>query len=153
MSQTGGVVQAPDIGDSKLASVLELVDTLFVNREAWLSAAEALRTPLSPTMLKRQTGEIVVTMGAGGCHHIGDDGHTAAPGVAMNAVDTTGAGDCFAAAYVTAKLEGASLPDRLRFANAAAALACTCFGAQAGLPRRHDVLELLVPDDTRSRAS
>jgi ribokinase len=138
-------LEPPDIlrAPGRLAPVLELVDTLFVNREAWLSAAEALRTPLSPTMLKRQTGEIVVTMGAGGCHHIGDDGHTAAPGVAMNAVDTTGAGDCFAAAYVTAKLEGASLPDRLRFANAAAALTTMAYGAQTAMPRREDVDDLL----------
>lgn len=133
------ILRAPD----RLAPVLELVDTLFVNREAWLSAAEALRTPISPTMLKRQTGEIVVTMGADGCRHIGATGHTAAPGVAMNAVDTTGAGDCFAAAYVTAKLEGASLPDRLRFANAAAALATLAYGAQSAMPRREDVEELL----------
>ena len=58
-------------------------------------------------------------------------------------IDTTGAGDCFAAAYITAKLEGASLPDRLRFANAAAALATLAYGAQSAMPRRGDVEELL----------
>ena len=78
-----------------------------------------------------------------GTRHIDASGRTAAPGVAMDAVDTTGAGDCFAAAYVTAKLDGAPLPDRLRFANAAAALATLAYGAQAAMPRRRDVEQLL----------
>lgn len=145
-------LEPPDIlrAPGRLAPVLELVDTLFVNGEAWLSAAEALRTPLSPAMLKRQSGEIVVTLGAVGCRHFGADGMTVAPGVAINAVDTTGAGDCFAAAYITAKLDGAPLPDRLRLANAAAALATLAFGAQSAMPRRRDVEQLLksLADDS-----
>jgi ribokinase len=141
------ILRAPD----RLVPVLELVDTLFVNREAWLSAAGALGAPLNPAMLKRQDGEIVMTMGADGCRHISAAGHTDAPGVALDAVDTTGAGDCFAAAYITAKLEGASLPDRLRFANAAAALATLAYGAQSAMPRRPAVEELLksLADDSK----
>ena len=103
-------LEPPDIlrAPERLAPVLELVDTLFVNREAWLSAAEALAHPSTPTMLKRQGGEIVVTMGADGCRHIGPAGETIrARRGNERSCDTTGAGDCFAAAYVAAKLEGA----------------------------------------------
>jgi bifunctional ADP-heptose synthase (sugar kinase/adenylyltransferase) len=56
----------------------------------------------------------------------------------------TGAGDTFAAALAVALLEGRPLPEAARFANAAGALATTVFGAQAGLPRRERVLELLA---------
>jgi ribokinase len=138
-------LEPPDIqrAPARLAPVLGLVDTLFVNREAWVSAAEALGVPLAPAMLKQGDGEIVVTMGADGCRHICAAGQTAAPGIVLDAIDTTGAGDCFAAAYIAAKMEGAALPGRLRFANAAAALATLDYGAQSAMPRRRDVEEFL----------
>jgi ribokinase len=138
-------LEPPDIqrAPARLGPVLELVDTLFVNREAWVCAAEALGVPLAPAMLKQGDGEIVVTMGADGCRHISAAGQTAAPGIVLDAIDTTGAGDCFAAAYIAARMEGAALPDRLRFANAAAALATLDYGAQSAMPRRRDVEEFL----------
>jgi ribokinase len=137
-------LEPPDIlrAPERLGEVLGLVDTLFVNREAWLAAAEALGVPLEPGMLKPR-GEIVVTMGADGCRHISAESQAVAPGVAINPIDTTGAGDCFAAAYITRKLEGAAVPDRLRFANAAAALATLAYGAQSAMPVRLAVEDLL----------
>ena len=51
----------------------------------------------------------------------------ACPGV--NCVDTTGAGDTFAGAFIAALLEGRSLADCGRFANAAAALCVRQVGA------------------------
>jgi ribokinase len=137
-------LEPPDIrrAPERLSAVLRLVDTLFVNREAWLSIAEMPGTPLHGGMLK-QGGEIILTVGADGCRHIDSTGETIVPGVALASIDTTGAGDCFAAAYITRKLEGAGLLDRLRFANAAAALATMAYGAQTAMPRREDVDDLL----------
>ena len=117
-------LEPPDIrrAPERLSAMLRLVDTLFVNREAWLSAAGALGAPLRSGMLKRG-GEIILTMGADGCRHISRTGETIVPGVALPSVDTTGAGDCFAAAYIARKLEGAPCGTACAFANAAAALA------------------------------
>ena len=72
----------------------------------------------------------------------------------VSAIDTTGAGDCFAAAYIAGKLEGAALLDRLRFANAAAALATLAYGAQSAMPLRPAVHDLLksAPAPARSTA-
>ena len=57
-----------------------------------------------------------------------------APAYPMPVVDTTGAGDVFRGAFIVALLRG-DTPDRiLRFANAAAAIACTRLGAIAGVP-------------------
>ncbi len=87
---------------------------------------------------------IVVTRGARGAEAWTADGpRTAAPAFPVAAVDATGAGDAFHAGYIVALLEGWPLPERLAFANAAAALACTAWGAQAGLPRRAQVEALL----------
>ena len=60
-----------------------------------------------------------------------------------NVVDTTGAGDCFHAAFIAAKLGGADMPEALNFAHAAAAIKVQHSGARGGLPTRTDVDTLL----------
>jgi sugar/nucleoside kinase (ribokinase family) len=57
----------------------------------------------------------------------------------VEAVDTTGAGDCFHAALLAAKLWGASLKEALAFASAAAAIMVRHEGARGGLPTRDEV--------------
>jgi ribokinase len=58
------------------------------------------------------------------------------------AVDTTAAGDGFNGALAVALTEGRELLAAVRFATAAAALACTRRGAQASLPTRDEVERL-----------
>ncbi|MGH9483351.1 MAG: carbohydrate kinase family protein [Terriglobales bacterium] len=88
---------------------------------------------------------VVVTRGVHGAdgHEPGHPGFNS-PAFAVPVVDTTGAGDAFHAAYIYSLLQGWELPRRLRFANAAAALACTAEGAFAGLPRLRQVEALLA---------
>jgi 2-dehydro-3-deoxygluconokinase len=62
----------------------------------------------------------------------------------VNAVDATGAGDCFCGAALARLAAGDSLVDAARYANAAAALATTGFGAVAPLPRPDAVRRLLA---------
>jgi ribokinase len=66
------------------------------------------------------------------------------PELAVERVDTTGAGDAFAAALGVLLAEGRPLEEAGQFANAAAALATTVLGAQASLPRRAAVEALLA---------
>ncbi|KAL4431479.1 hypothetical protein ABPG75_006735 [Micractinium tetrahymenae] len=54
-------------------------------------------------------------------------------------VDTTGAGDCFTAAFAVALLEGKPYQEAMRFASAAAALCIQVAGAMPSMPSRHDV--------------
>ncbi len=58
-------------------------------------------------------------------------------------LDATGAGDCFCGAALARIAAGDSIWDAARYANAAAALACTGFGAVAPLPRGDQVRTLL----------
>ncbi len=81
--------------------------------------------------------------GALGC--IVDDGHKRAA-IAPHrvaTVDATGAGDCFDGAFVARLCAGDSPLDAARFANAAAAIATTGYGAVEPLPRPRDVDALL----------
>ena len=64
-------------------------------------------------------------------------------GLKVKAVDATGAGDCFCGATLARLAAGDSFVDAGRYANAAAALATTGFGAVAPLPRPEAVRKLL----------
>ena len=82
---------------------------------------------------------VIVTLGPLGAFADGPDGRVHVPATPVTAVDTTGAGDAFNGALAVALAERRPLDDALRFANAAAALACTKRGAQPSMPTRAEV--------------
>lgn len=61
----------------------------------------------------------------------------------VDAVDATGAGDCFCGACLARIAAGDTIFDAARYANAAAALSTTGYGAVAPLPRPQAVYRLL----------
>jgi 2-dehydro-3-deoxygluconokinase len=65
------------------------------------------------------------------------------PGIKLKAVDATGAGDCFCGAALARLEAGDSIWEAARYANAAAALATTGFGAVDPLPRPEQVRKLI----------
>jgi len=71
------------------------------------------------------------------------------PGFRVAALDTTGAGDVFHAAFIWGLLEGLSVEAVLRAANAAAALSCQALGAQGELPDRKALEAFLESQATR----
>ena len=85
----------------------------------------------------------VVKLGPQGCVVLDDQGGRLIEGYQVDVVDTTGAGDAFAAGLAVRCAEGAPVDHALAFANACGALACTVFGAQPSLPRREAVEEFL----------
>lgn len=90
--------------------------------------------------LRACAGLVATTHGAG-VAELRKDGEvlaTARP-PAVDAVDTTGAGDTFTAALTVALVEGMSPRGALEFACAAGACAATKRGAQPSLPTREDV--------------
>lgn len=69
--------------------------------------------------------------------------HEHIPGVRLKSADATGAGDCFCGAALARLAAGDSIWDAARYANAAAALATTGFGAVDPLPRPEAVRKLI----------
>ena len=67
------------------------------------------------------------------------------PAHRVNAVDATGAGDTFAGALLARLLAGEDPLAAARYANAAAALSTTGYGAVAPIPREAAVRALLGP--------
>lgn len=83
---------------------------------------------------KRHPGLLCVTLGPRGSVVLDGDRMIHEPAIAVHAVDTTGAGDVFRAAFIHALLRGESARDILRFANATAAVSCMRRGAIASVP-------------------
>jgi len=84
---------------------------------------------------------IVVTLGSNGVIAATGNGDTyAIAGKKVEAVDSTGAGDCFVGNLCAKLLESNKLDEALEYANAAAALSVTISGAGPSMPYEKDVL-------------
>ena len=96
----------------------------------------------------RQAAKIFVEKGVSqGVLKIGQEGSyvfnegelTFVEGIEVVAVDTVGAGDCFAGALASALIDKQDLLPAVQFANIAAALKVTKHGAQAGIPTVEEI--------------
>jgi len=104
------------------------------------SALQAARA-----LLDLGVGTAVVKLGARGLVYADKRlGEARLPAFAVDAVDTVAAGDCFNGALAVALAEGQTLPQALRFASAAGALATTRAGAAAAAPGRAETDRLLA---------
>ncbi len=90
-------------------------------------------------VLTEYPNKLFITEGKHGVRYF--DGHEekVVPSFEVEAVDTTGAGDTFNAAFAVALAEGKSFDECLLFANRAASISVTKLGAQGGMPQRLEV--------------
>lgn len=128
-------------GDEALVA---LADLLLVNRVGF----ERLRAGRSPeatvaALLDGAASVVVVTLGAEGCRVHTRAGGFAVPGLPVEPVDVTGAGDTFGAALVHALNVTDDLRAAAGFANAAASRAVTLLGARSGVAAHADVLAFM----------
>jgi ribokinase len=111
---------------------LEDIDLLVANE------GEAATLGPDPAAVARRLRQaLVVTRGAeGATAYLAGGGTIAVPTLAIEPVDTTGAGDNFAGVLAAGIDLGLALEPALRRASAAAALACLALGAQEAMPYR-----------------
>ncbi|MEP9405177.1 ribokinase [Peribacillus frigoritolerans] len=90
-------------------------------------------------VLTEYPNKLFITEGKNGVRYF--DGHEekVVPSFEVEAVDTTGAGDTFNAAFAVAVAEGKSFDECLLFANRSASISVTKLGAQGGMPQRLEV--------------
>jgi ribokinase len=81
---------------------------------------------------------IIMKLGVQGCLLLKGADAIAVPAPAVQAVDTTAAGDEFNGAFAVAVSEGASDAEACRFAVHAAAMSVTRLGSQASMPSRQE---------------
>ena len=90
------------------------------------------------------SGVLVMTRGAEGSVALDGDVFHTAPAFAVKVVDGTGAGDVFRAGFIYGLLQKWTVPEMLRFANAAAAISCTRLGAIPSVPGLGEIQSLLA---------
>jgi sugar/nucleoside kinase (ribokinase family) len=125
-----------------LAPSLPWTDLLFVNEDE----ARMLTGHGDPEAAARRLREagaktVCVKLGPRGCSVFGEDGQFSSPGFCVNAVDSTGAGDCFSAGYIAALQRRLSHREAARIANAVGALSVQQLGATPGIMGWEDTME------------
>jgi ribokinase len=124
----------PRLDERDYAHTVGLASLLFLNER---EAAQARETGLVDG-----AGTVVETRGAGGATLIRDGERVSGPGFAVEPVDTTGAGDAFAAGFLAARLDGRDDADALAVGNACGALTARTTGSKLAIEWR-DVKALL----------
>ncbi|MBX9790657.1 MAG: ribokinase [Pirellulales bacterium] len=143
------------------SDVLELVDVLTPNEHeiAALAGMHVFDHPSAVAAARRLQDrgcrQVIVTRGAAGCTVVGDGAAETSravelPARAVQAVDTTAAGDAFNGALAVRLAEGASLVEAARWANVAASISVTRSGAQPSLAHR-DEIDAACGDDSLRR--
>lgn len=103
-------------------------------------AADAIRA-LGPSL-------VVVKLGREGALAVGPEGRVRAPGLHLERiVDPVGAGDGFAAGFLSGQLRGLDLAESLAIANTVGAFATTVVGDVEGLPSWREIQELRLDRD------
>lgn len=119
-----------------IREVLAHTDIFFLNRDEALQLTRARDTRGALRALGSRVPCAVVKLGAKGAVAVKDGAVASAQGFRVDALDTTGAGDTFAAGFVSAHLEGLSLEECLRRGNACGALSTLKAGGTANQPDR-----------------
>jgi len=158
-ARAGGMKLFGDIGwdpsQQWSGQVLEQLAGLHAFLPNSIEAMSYTRTDDPRAALIRLADEVpVVVVTCGGQGAIGLDSLTGeeewVPSLPVNAVDATGAGDVFAAAFVLGSLRDWPLRARMAFANLCAALSVTQVGGSLAAPGWGDIADWLV--EVRRRA-
>ncbi len=127
------------------ARVLAATDVLLLtDEEAAILCGDLDGQLMAQALLARGPTTVVLKHGAAGCSVATARGTITHPGVAVPMVDTVGAGDSFAAAFIAGWLRGGTLDDCAMLANAMGALTVTQRGAGTRIPARERLLALLA---------
>lgn len=102
------------------------------------------RDAIIDTLLAWGLKLIALKMGADGCYVATPTQRTLVAPHAVAAIDATGAGDCFGGAFVARVVAGDDAVTAARYANIAAALSTTGYGAVAPIPRANVVQGVLA---------
>jgi sugar/nucleoside kinase (ribokinase family) len=125
-----------DIPASKLNELLALTQVLFCNEKTLRHLVPITECSRAARILKSRGPRMVaVTLGDKGSLTVNPQGEVfriSAPKV--KAVDETGAGDCFAGAFLYGYLKGWPLQKMMHYASVASARVVTQIGARTGQP-------------------
>ncbi len=128
----------------RLQALLAQVDLLFLNERAiaLLGEGDELERA-AEALVARGTQVVCLTKGKAGSVTTSTEGMFRTEAFPVTVVDSTGAGDCFAAGFVHGFLKGWPLSQTAVFACAVGALNVTHYGGHAGAPSFSEASNLL----------
>lgn len=139
--------------DPRLAALIDALDLVFMNElEAPLYTRTATLDDAYPR-LRTPRSNVVVKLGDQGSRWLRASGDVVMPAPAVDAVDTTGAGDAFNAGFLAAWLSGGAPAACLATGNSVGAASTTAAGGVDGLPARRDLPPLLRPRVASARST
>lgn len=128
------------VDDAALPEILRCTDIVLCGLDGLSRAVGHEAVPQDASgLLELGPSQVVVTLGSRGAAAFERSAQCFQTAFRVPVVDTTGAGDCFHAAFLAASLWGEPLEYSLRFAAAAAALSVQREGARGWLPTRAEV--------------
>ncbi len=131
------------------AELLSAVDILIPNETeteilTGMPVSNQAEAELAAARLRSHgVSTVILTLGDRGALLIDNEQSIVVPSFKITPVDTTAAGDAFVGGFAVALAEGQSLPEAVRWGNAAGALAATQLGAQPSLPDRNALMSKL----------
>lgn len=131
--------------DGGLLGLLDTTDVLLANEAEAIAVAGKESVDEAAYALAARAGTVAIKLGLGGALARRGDEIARAPGIDVEVVDTTGAGDCFDAGFVYGLLHDWPLYRALSLANVCGGLSCRAAGGVEGQPTLEEALERL-PD-------
>lgn len=123
--------------------LLQFVNCVIASQRFALDFAKTDDPGSALSYLSHHTARAAVTLGQEGVMWRDGSSIRRLSAHVVDVVDSTGAGDVFHGAFALELARGASIQRALRFANAAAAVACTRLGARPGAPTQTEVAAIL----------
>ena len=126
--------------------LFEYIDFLFPNDYEALSLTDAPDIETAADIfLAAGLGTIIIKTGKKGCYVKTKTGESfnVPTYTELKAIDTTGAGDNFAAGFISGLCEGKSLYDCCKLGHATASISVTAYGTTSGVQSREQVEEVM----------
>lgn len=152
-AKASGAIICADIGafmwnpDPKVyKEMFSQIDYIFPNEdEAFKITRKTTVEDAAEVFLEAGVGNAVIKTGADGCYIKTQSGISmhVPTYLGIKAIDTTGAGDNFAAGFITALVEGQDLEGCAKMGNAAASIAVSVYGANSGVKSREQVQSVI----------
>ena len=143
LSFAPGMLYAKERCLVELKEFISASEVIFLNRdEAFHLTGNEYRRG-AEMLLHMGTRIVVVTLGGEGCFIACGEEKLHVPGIKTKVVDTTGAGDAFAAGFLYGLIKGFDLETCGKLGNFVAARCISHMGARAGLPTKREVEEFL----------
>jgi sugar/nucleoside kinase (ribokinase family) len=122
--------------DAGLPALMDASSVLFLNEREALLYSGAADWDRAIAFWRTRRSIVVIKLGPAGSRTFGAGGEYQAPAPAVDAVDTTGAGDAFNAGFLVGWLGRRPLVDCLRIGNRVGAASTRKAGGIDALPRR-----------------